>query len=247
MMRLVGTPEELPPGSHSISLYATRPEAAHNMASFLKGAQDRRQSAMILTADDEMLSLYREVVSKEVPEMLGALRRIEGPHIRPTADGWRPVDEVGAFASAHPEGATMCGDTIPDLLSRRTLASLLAYEDWFDGLRPFYHRGLCPYNLSAIPVDRASQALVGLSRAHTHAVLSKDPDPATQFLQLLVLPLVENPPKEHLGWLARAVDRGLVEEHRGDDGPVTLTSRGENFTRALRGLPALTRGARAPA
>lgn len=175
--------------------------------------------------------------------MLGALRRIPGPHIRPTADGLRPVPEVGAFATAHPEGATMCGDTIPTILDRRTLPNVLVYEDWFDTLRPFYHRGLCPYDLNHLPVDRASEAFTSLAKSHSHGVLSSIPDPGAQFLQLLVVPLVENPPAEHLGWLARAVDRGLIEEDHEEEVAPSLTPRGEAFARALRALPAFAKRA----
>lgn len=243
MMQLLPTPSELPPGSHSISFYATRPEAARNMASFLRGARDRGQTALVLTADDDMMKLYQTAVQKEVPQMLGALRRIPGPHIRWTAQGFRPVEEVEKFAADHSEGASMCGDTIPSVLNRHTLSSVLVYEDWFDRLRPFYHRGLCPYDLNNIPVDRAPEALEGLARAHTHGVLSSDPNPGAQFLQLLILPLVENPPKEHLGWLVRAVDHGLVEENHHEGRAAMLTPRGENFARALRALPAFARSA----
>lgn len=137
----------------------------------------------------------------------------------------------------------MCGDTIPSLLNRRTLPTVLVYEDWFDSLRPFYHRGLCPYDLNNLPVDQAAEAFTRLAKAHTHAVLSANPDPGAQFLQLLIVPLLENPPKEHLGWLARAVGNGLIDEGRGEAKPVGLTPRGENFARALRGLPEFARKA----
>jgi hypothetical protein len=240
MMRWVTSAEDLPPGSHSIELYASRPEAARHMASFLKGAKDRHQAAAIFSGDDEMIRLYREALTERAPEMVSALRRIQRAHVRPTAEGLRPIDEVGAFASAHPEGATMCGDTIPSLLNRRTLSSVLAYEDWFDTLRPFYHRGLCPYDLGSFPVAQAPDAFASLAQAHTHVVLSTDPQPASQFLQLLVMPYVENPPEEHLGWLARAVDEGLIQERPDGESGMDLTPRGEVFARALRGLPALT-------
>jgi hypothetical protein len=243
MLEVVPTQAELPPGSHSLSFYATRPEAARNMASFLRGARDRDQSAIVLTADDEMLSLYRDAVEKEVPQMLGSLHKIPGPHVRPTSEGLRPVVEALEFATAHPEGASMCGDTIPSLLNRRTLPNVLVYEDWYDGLRPFYHRGLCPYDLNNLPVDRAPDALSHLAKAHTHAVLSSDPNPAAQFLQLLVIPAVENPPEAHLGWLARAVDRGLIDDDRDEGEAAGLTPRGEVFARALRGLPHLAKRA----
>jgi hypothetical protein len=235
-MRLVPTPEELPPGSHSLGFYASASEAARNMASFLRGAQIQGQRAIVLTADDRMLQLYRDEISKVVPEMADALTRISGPHAVPTAAGLRPVSEAMDFASAHPEGASLCGDTIPSFLNRRSLLEVLAYEDWFDGLRPFYHRGLCPYDLTNIPVERAPEALGRLAKAHSHGVLSRDPDPAVRFLQLLILPHVENPPVEHLGWLAQAVDLGLVSQDRGEE-TAELTPRGENFARALAGLP----------
>lgn len=242
MLHLVETPEELPPGSHALAFYASRPEAARNMASFLKGGRDRGQEAMVLTADDGMLELYRREVSARVPEMADSVRRIPGFHVRPTPEGLRPTPEVLDFARTHPEGATMCGDTIPSLLDRRSLASLLAYEDWFDSLRPFYHRGLCPYDLSHFPIDRAPQALSQLAQTHTHAVLSNDPNPGPRFLQLLILPQVENPPEQHLGWLARAVDYGLIERDGAADA-VELTPRGQNFARALMALPDYSRRA----
>ncbi len=246
MMRLVTNPEELPTGSHAIALYGSAPEAARHMASFLKGAHDRRQPAMVLTSSDRMMELYRGEVARRAPAMLGSLRRIPGPHARPTSEGMRPVPEVMEFAAAHPEGATMCGDTLPGILTRKTLPEILAYESWFDGLRPFQHRGLCPYDLSRIPVDQAPEALGRLARAHSHGVLSSDPNPGVRFLQLLVLPHVENPPSEHLGWLARAVDYGLMDE-RPDQRAVELTPRGESFATALLGLPEYVRNAAAQA
>jgi hypothetical protein len=237
MMRLVPSPEELPKGSHSLSFYASRPEAARNMASFLKGAHVQGQEAVVFTADDEMLELYREQVVKRVPEMVGAIRKIIGTHTRSTPDGLRPLPEAAEFASAHPEGASMCGDTIPSFLNRRNLSNILVYEDWYESLRPFYHRGLCPYDLAHLPVDRVPEAFSRLAKAHSHAVLSSDPNPGVRFLQLLILPHVENPPKEHLGWLAQAADYGLVQENDHNES-FGLTPRGEHFARALMALPA---------
>lgn len=235
-MRLVDRPEELPNGSHSLGFYASSSEAARNVAGFVKGAHDRGQKALVVTSDDRMLALYRKELGRRAPALVDSVRRIEGPHARPTPDGWRPVPEVMRFASAHPEGATMCGDTLPGALDRATLPSILAYESWFDGLRPFQHRGLCPYDISRIPVDRAPEALAKLAGAHTHAVLSDDPSPGVRFLQLLILPHVENPPSEHLGWLAKAVDYGLMNE-RPKEEAVELTPQGESFAMALLGLP----------
>ncbi len=247
MLQWMSTAEALPSGSHALGFYADRPEAARQMANFLKGAEDRQQAAMVLTADDGMLELYRQAVEREVPAMIEALHRIPGPHVRPTADGWRPVPEVAEFASAHPNGASMCGDTLPSLISRRTIEPLLSYEDWFDDLRPFPHRGLCPYDLTIFPVDRVPEMFTRLAEAHTHLVLSAVPEPSTQFLQLLVLPLLENPPPEQLGWMVRAADNGLIDDERPDGEAAGLTPRGAQFARALRGLPPLARRAAADA
>jgi hypothetical protein len=236
MMRLVPSPEELPVGSHALAFYGTAPEAAHHMASFVKGARNLNQSAIVLSSDDRMLGLYREELAQVAPELTDSLRRIRGPHARPTPDGLRPVEEVVVFARAHPEGATMSGDTIPSFLNRQSLDSILAYEEWFDSLRPFLHRGLCPYDLAHIPIDRVPEAIGRLATAHSHGVLSQDPHPGIRFLQLLVLPHVENPPPEHLGWLAQAVDYGLID-HEEDDESAELTPRGETFARALMALP----------
>jgi hypothetical protein len=242
MMRLVPTPEELPPGSHSLGLFASRPEAARNMASFLRGARARSQKAVVYSSDDQMLELYRGELARQAPELRDSLRRIPGPHIRRTSEGFRPLSEVMEFAAAHPEGATMAGDTIPGLLDRRNLSQILGYEEWYDTLRPFPHRGLCPYDISHLPVDRASEAFGRLAGAHSHGVLSQDPNPGVRFLQLLILPHVENPPKEHLGWLAQAVDYGLITQD--DSGESAgLTPRGENFARGLMALPAFVQRA----
>lgn len=242
MMRLIGAPEELPAGSHSLSLYASPREAADQMASFLKGARELGQPALVLTDNDSMMPLYREAVAKTVPELMDSFRRIPGSHTYETPEGRRPVPAALEFAASHPEGASLCGDTIPSILNRNSLASVLAYEDWFDTLRPFYHRGLCPYDLGRIPVERAPEALERLAGAHTHAVLSNDPSPGVRFLQLLVLPHVENPPSEHLGWLAQAVEYGLIQEEPGERS-VGLTPRGADFARALFHLPEYARRA----
>jgi hypothetical protein len=245
-MQLVKDPEELPDGSHSVALYGTWPEAARQMGGFLRGAQSRRQAALVVSCDDQRLGLYRHELARRAPSMVGSLRKIPGLHTQRTPDGLRPLPEILEFAAAHPEGATMCGDTLPGFLDRRTLPEILSYEGWFDRLRPYQHRGLCPYDLSRIPVDRAADALAQLAAVHTHGVLSVDADPAVRLLQLLVLPHVENPPDEQLVWLARAVDHGFVSEDR-TGGDVALTPRGENLALALRGLARYARSATAAA
>jgi hypothetical protein len=241
--QLVRRYEDLPAGSHSLSFYGSPLEAARNMAGFLKGAQEFGQEALILTASESMHGLYRGEISKRTPDLVGSVRRISGLHIGMTTTGYRPVAEVMDFAASHPEGATLCGDTIPSILDRRSLPNILAYEDWFDSLRPFKHRGLCPYDLTSLPVDQAPEALGRLLKAHSHAVLSSDPNPGVRFLQLLVLPHVENPPEENLRWLAHAVDYGLLEQKQDGD-PAGLTPRGRDFARALLRLPTYVRAAR---
>jgi len=243
MTQLVRRHEDLPAGSHSLSLYASPVEAARSIAGFLKGADELGQKALVWTSSEKMQDLYRAEVARRAPDLMDAVRRLPGPHVGSTPAGLRPIHEVMDFATANPGGVTLCGDTIPTILNRRSLPSILAYEDWFDGLRPFQHRGLCPYDLARFPIDQAPDAFRRLIGAHTHAVLSNDPSPGIRFLQLLVLPHVENPPEENLRWLTHAIDYGLIEQQRGG-GPVDLTPRGRDFARALLALPAYARAAR---
>jgi len=235
MVELLSDTREIAPGAHAIEFHASPTEAARNMARFLRGADDHHQSALILTADDAQLARYRAAAAEIAPAMAGSFRRIAGLHTYATADGRRPDPSAMQFAADHPRGASLSGDTISGDLNRRNLEEYLAYEAWFDRLRPFPHRALCPYDLTQLPLDRASEALRELVRHHTHAVLSDDPNPGVQLLQLLLVPLLDRPPEPHRVYLERAIAERLVER-RGRDDVVGLTLRGEQLVRALVGL-----------
>jgi hypothetical protein len=235
MVELLPDTREIAPGAHAIEFYATPSEAARNMARFLRGADDFHQPAIVLTADDAQLARYRAAAAEIAPAMAGSFRRIPGLHTYSTRDGRRPDPSAMQFAAEHPGGASLCGDTISSDLNDRNVGEYLAYEAWFDQLRPFPHRALCPYDLTRIPIDRASEALRELTRHHTHAVLSDDPNPGVQLLQLLLVPLLDRPPAPQRVYLDRAIAERLVER-RGRDDVVGLTLRGEQLVRALVGL-----------
>ena len=237
MTRWVATTEELPTGTHALAFYASRAEAARNIASFLKGGANRAQPGAVWTDSDEMLHLYRQEVARVAPTMQDSFHRLSGAHTEPTPEGRRPLPQIVSYLAGFPDGVTTVGDTIPHYLDRENLAEYLDYERWFDSQRPFAHRGLCPYDMTALPVDQAAKALLGLARAHSHAVLSEDPTPGVRLLQLLIAPQLENPPRWLTVWLNRAADARLIEFGISGE-TATLTLRGAQLARALLAMRA---------
>ena len=237
MTQWVANASDLPPGSHALSFHASLDEAVRTMADFLLGAHYYNQPARVYTDNDERWRRYRDAVSVESPWLADAVQRIPGPHTCPTPDGRRPVEAAMAFANDHPNGATLAGDTIPDAFDRGSAPEYLRYEAWFDGLRPFRHRAMCPYDLVRMPVVGSGELIRGLLANHSHVVLSSDARPAVRLVQLLALPSLDEAPREWARWIDRARDRGLIDRSRTPDAPVALTMRGSLAVRALRALP----------
>jgi DcmR-like sensory protein len=236
MTVLVPSTEEAPAGSHVLSFYASDSEAAESVAGFLRGARGLGQPAIVLTSDAHRLNLYESAVARRVPQMAGVFRLVSGPHLHLTPEGLRPPEEVEAFTNAHARGASTCSDAIPDVLTRENLDTYLEYERWYDTLRPYVHRGMCPYDVTRLPVDLASWALQELADVHSHVVLSRDPSPAVQLLQLLVVATAENPAAAQRDSVDRALTRGVVQRG-GPNERLELTPRGENLVRALLTFP----------
>lgn len=239
MTEWVDRTEHLPPGAHAMSFYASAEEGDRNLLGFLASGETFGQRALWLTGtpDGARLRGVRAELARRAPGSEPTILLLGGPHTRATPDGLRPLEDALAFAAAHPEGATLVGDTIPTYLNGQTLADYLAYESWFDRLRPYPHRALCPYDLSRVPLERATEAIVGLALRHSHIVLSDDPHPAVRLLQLLAIPHVPNPPGVQRRALERAIDHRLLVR-TGTPEVVGLSLRGEQLVRALRHRPA---------
>jgi hypothetical protein len=231
--------EHLAPGSHAMSLYASADEEDRNLLGFLAGADAFGQASLWLTGTPEgdRMRRCRAELARRAQNAPTRIVQLAGSHTRATPQGLRPLDDALAFAAAHPEGATLVGDTIPTYLTGETLPDYLAYESWFDRLRPFPHRALCPYDLSRVPLGRATEAIVGLALRHSHVVLSDDPRPEVRLLQLLIIPHVPNPPLGQRMALERAIEHRLLRP-TGTPEVVGLTLRGEQLIRALRHRPA---------
>ncbi|MCI4322406.1 MAG: MEDS domain-containing protein [Thermoplasmata archaeon] len=230
------TAEAAPPDSHTLSFHASPSEAAGTVAAFLKGAAECSQPGIVFTSREEMLRRYQAEVHRIAPELEVAFRQLAGPHVHETSDGLRPPDEVMALAAAHPTGVSMCGDTLSQFLSEQNLPEVLAYETWYESLRPFPHRGLCPYDLSSLPTRDLDRTLTQLVGAHSHVVLSHDPRPHVQLVQMLVTPLVRDPPPGSWEVLERAMDQGLIEWSGRGPATVGLTIQGVRFAEVLRGI-----------
>jgi hypothetical protein len=227
--------EQVPPGAHAMALYGSSDEGERAVLGFVAGAERFAQPALWLTgmSDAERLRRCRAELDQRAPHGERTIVPLRGPQIRETPQGLRPLDDALAYAAAHPAGATLVGDTIPTYLTGDTLGGYLEYERWFDRLRPFPHRALCPYDLSRLPLLRAPAAIVGLALRHSHLVLSDDPRPAVRLLQLLVIPHLPNAPPVQRVAVDRAIDHRLLRRTGGED-VVGLTLRGEQLVRALR-------------
>lgn len=242
MANRAATTELLPPGSHAVSFHGSLDEAVRNMAGFVRGGYFFRQPSAVFSNDADRIARYRAAVAPENPWLKEAFHEIAGLHVRNEPGGWRPIDAPMRFASEHPEGVSICGDTLAGAIDRSNLEEALRYEAWFDALRPFPHRAMCPYDLGRMPVELANEVLPGMAARHSHVVLSSDPRPSVQLLQLLVVPSLSDAPPIALHWRSRALDRGLLRPE-GDDRALRLTPRGELLVRATRVRP----GARVPA
>lgn len=232
MTHWVAHPEELPTGTHALALYGSHAEAARFIGGFLVGGANRSQPGVVWSDSEEMMRLYRQEVARAAPAMDVVYQRLSSPHTEATPDGRRPLPQILTYLAGFSDGVSTVGDTIPHYLDRENLAEYLDYERWFDSQRPYAHRGLCPYDLTRLPVDQAAKALLALARSHTHAVLSEDAAPGVRLLQLLIAPQLDNPPRWLTVWLGRAVDHGLIE--LGVSGETaTLTLRGAQLARAL--------------
>ena len=199
----------VPVGSHCISFYASREEAADQAVEFLAGSP-AGQAASYWVGDDRLKQTYREKLLLRAPDRYGSVKVLETGQVRPVDGKLRPVDEVQAFVTAHPEGVTAGGDTITQHWSAETVPDYLEYEAWFDERPRESSRFLCPYDLRRVPGDDAPETLRKLGARHSHVVLSSSPDPAVRLLQLFLFPTPADLPPELLGTLDWAEGKGLI-------------------------------------
>lgn len=236
MPELLPSPQELPAGAHGIALYASPAEAARQMARFLRGARDlaqpERYSPRTTTSSASTRTPWARSrrrcgrsstaspVRTPIRPRTGSARRRQPCSLRP------PIPRARACVGTR-SPATSTGP-----ISDR----YLRYEAWFDSLRPFRHRAMCPYDLTRLPLDRATEAFARLASAHTHAVLSDDPNPGVRLLQLLLVPHLDRAPVAQDVYLRRAIDARLIAPRPGTRDVVGLTLRGQQLVRALVGL-----------
>ncbi len=229
-------PEQLPPGSHCLSLYASDEEAALRAAAFLAGAEDPSRATYYVSGE-RLLAYTRRHVRARSPRLAQRVRDLGGPQTVREGPYFRPAAEVVRFVREHPEGVSTGGQTITQYWSRETIAGHLEYEQWFQQQPREGSRFLCPYDLREVPVDLAPRVLANLALHHSHIIFSTAPEPASQVLQLATSPRLEemSPTLERSArW---CLQEGFATVEAGS-GTLTLAERGESFARALRSFPA---------
>jgi hypothetical protein len=210
MAELVADLEQLPRGSHCLSLHASDREAAEHAAAFL-AASEPEQAASYWLADEALLPLYRSMVADRVPDQVGCVRWLEHEQVEPTEGGMlRPTPDVAEFVREHPDGVTAGGETLSYYWSSETLPAHLEYEVWFEEQPRPASRFLCPYDLRRFPAGSAPRTLRELAEHHSHLVLSDSTDRVVRLLELFLFPTATSVPAELREALLWALRTGLV-------------------------------------
>ncbi len=229
MPELVQDPAALPLGVHCVSLHAGEEEAADHAVAFLAGAPPE-QAASYWVADPRLAAYYSERLAVEAPNRVGCVQVLDREQVEPSDGRLRPVGEIRAFVSGHPEGVTGGADTISRHWNARTVPEHLEYEAWFDEQPRDDSRFLCPYDLRSLPTDRAPEILRALGAHHSHAILSQSSEPAVRLLQLFVFGSPGAVPAALRGTLEWAQRERLVAVV-GRDEELRLTEEGERLVR----------------
>jgi hypothetical protein len=225
MPALVSEARELPLGSHSLSLHASRREAAQRAASFVAGAPPG-QAATYWVRDAREAEYYSQWLADVAPDHVGCVAILGGPQVEPSDGKLRPAEPVRAFVSEHPEGVTGAAETITHYWKPETVPDHLEYEAWFDRQPRAGSRFLCPYDLRQVPADDAPEVMRELGSHHSHVVVSGAQEPGARLLQLFVFATADEVPEPLKADLDRALREGWVEVDRASH-ELTLTRAGE--------------------
>ncbi|MFZ0892432.1 MAG: MEDS domain-containing protein [Thermoplasmata archaeon] len=215
---------ELPLGSHCISFHASREEASAHAASFLAGNLPG-MAAMYWVTDADTADYYSDRLSTQAPDQVGCVAILRHEQVEPVEGKLRPVSEVKEFIRAHPEGVSACGETISAYWSPENIADHVEYESWFQEQPRSKSRFLCPYDLRKVPPEMAPKVLRELGAQHSHAALSRSPDPAVRLMQLFAFGTPAEIPPQLRDTYRWATDQNLITATDPIE-EMTLTSKG---------------------
>jgi hypothetical protein len=217
----------LPIGSHCVSFYVSREEAASQAVDFLAGTP-KGQAASYWVPDLETVAYYQNRLASHAPERASSVHFLPTEQIREKDGKLRPIDEVAGFVQGHPEGVTAAGETLSRYWTPESVPAHLEYEQWFDQLPRSDSRFLCPYDMRRVPADQAPDVLRALGKHHSHTLLSESTEPAVRLLQLFVFATAPEVPRvlePTLGWAVR----GRLLDFEGDQYELELAPQGEKI------------------
>jgi hypothetical protein len=227
MPETVASLAHLPIGSHCVSFFVSREEAAAQAVDFLAGAP-QGQASSYWVPDRETVAYYQNRLSGRSPDKVDSVHFLSTEQVQAREGKLRPVDEVLEFVGKHPEGVTAAGETLSRYWTPDTVPDHLEYEAWFDEQPRTSSRFLCPYDIRRVPPEQAPEILRTLGTHHSHTLLSDSTEPAVRLLQLFVFgsaPAVPNVLEPTLGWAVR----GRLLEFEGDQYDLGLAPLGEKI------------------
>jgi hypothetical protein len=229
MPEVMGDLAELPVGSHAVSFYSGREEAALQAVRFLSGTPEGTTAAYWVD-DKRTADEYNRRLSEVAPEHVGCVVALGHEQVEPTGEKLRPAREVQEFLHDHSDGISAGGDTLSRYWSAESMPAHLEYEAWFDAQPRDGSRFLCPYDLRRVPAEEAPSVMRELGEHHSHVVLSSSPEPAVRLLQLFIFGRPTDVPERLRHDLDEARRNGWLEHARSRD-PLELSSAGREIVR----------------
>jgi hypothetical protein len=224
---IVGSLAHLPIGTHCVSFYVSREEAASHAVDFLAGTPNG-QASSYWVPDRETVTYYQNRLSNQAPEQSRAVHFLATEQVQEREGRLRPIDEVLEFVNAHPEGVTSAGETLTRYWTPETVPEHLEYEAWLGQQPRSKSRFLCPYDMRRVPAEQAPEILRTLGTHHSHALLSESTEPAVRLLQLFVFATAPDVPgalEPTLGWAVR----NRLLEFQGAHYELGLAPKGEKI------------------
>ncbi len=225
MPEVVNDLVELPLGSHCISFHVSREEASEQAVSFLAGNLPG-MAAMYWVTDATVADYYSDRLSAQAPNQVGCVAILNHEQVESVQGKLRPVSEVNDFIHAHPEGVSAAGETLTAYWTPENIPDHVEYESWFQEQPRSNSRFLCPYDLRKVPPEMAPKILRDLGAQHSHAALSRSPDPAVRLMQLFAFGTPAEIPSQLRDTYHWATQQGLIATSDPME-ELTLTPKGE--------------------
>ncbi|MFZ1024094.1 MAG: hypothetical protein WAN87_08160 [Thermoplasmata archaeon] len=176
--------------------------------------------------DARIADYYSDRLSARAPDQVGCVAILGHEQVEPVQGKLRPVSEVTDFIRAHPEGVSAAGETLTTYWTPENIPDHVEYESWFQEQPRSNSRFLCLYDLRRVPPEMAPKVLRELGAQHSHAALSRSPDPAVRLIQFFAFGTPAEIPLQLRDTYRWATEQNLITASDPIE-EMTLTSKGE--------------------